>query len=267
MRRFLRMGAAVATLCCGGGALAQTGPVPIDPANWVTQDDYPAEAMRNGESGLVAFEVQVDANGKPAVCRTTTSSGSASLDATTCRLVAERAAFHPATDVKGGPVASKWQMRVKWNLPSTVIAQAPARSFGLIEQLTFDGEGRITGCTGRASGELGSEMEVCLRVGDALVVSQFMTGRYRDGVATRVVKQVVEGDPMPSDAPTSDLPPNWTVERSFTLRPDGTVADCSQRESGKGIVPCEAGRSYAAPADGRPHRVAFETRWAFQPNK
>ncbi|KQM57276.1 MULTISPECIES: energy transducer TonB [unclassified Sphingomonas] len=247
--------------------MAQTPPVPIDPASWVTNDDYPAEAMKNGESGLIAFETQVDANGKPISCRTTTSSGSANLDATTCRLVMARASFRPATDAKNGPVTGKWSMRFRWSLPSTVVTPTPIRSFGLIEHLTFDAEGKITGCNGRASGEIGTELPVCLRVGDMLVVSQFMTGRYRNGVATRTVTQLVEGDPMRPDAPTSDVPPNWTMERRFTLQADGRVADCSQRESGKGIVPCETPTGYAPPSDGHPHRVTFETRWVFQPAK
>jgi len=267
MRRFLRMGAAVATLCCAGGAMAQTDPKAKDAYLWVTQDDYPVEALQKGESGLVAFETQVDPAGKPTGCRTIASSGSAILDATTCRLVMERGSFRPATDAKGLPVAGKWQMRVRWNPPSSVVSPTVVRSFALIEHLTFDAGGKITGCSGRASGELGSEMPVCLRVGGALVISQFMTGRYRNGVATRTVMQLVEGEPIPADAPTSDLPPNWTVERSFVLQSDGTIANCSQRESGKGIVPCETRGSYVPPSDGRPHRVTFETRWDFQPDK
>lgn len=267
MRRFLRMGAAVATLCCGGGAWAQTDPQAKDAHLWVTQDDYPAEALQKGEAGIVAFETQVDPAGKPTSCQTTQSSGSAILDTTTCRLVMERGSFKPATDAKARSVAGKWKMRVKWNRPSTVVAPTVVRSFALIEQLTFDAQGNIADCAGRASGELGSEMPVCLRVGDSLVVSQFMTGRHRNGVATRTVRQLVEGDPMPADAPSSDVPPNWIVERNFTLQPDGTIADCSQRESGKGIVPCETRGSYTPPSNGRPHRVTFETRWAFQPNK
>lgn len=267
MRRFLRMGACVATLCCGAGAVAQTDPKAKDAHLWVTQDDYPAEALQKGESGIVAFETQIDPAGKPSGCRTTASSGSAILDATTCRLIMERGSFRPATDANGQPVAGKWQMRVKWNPPATVVSPTVARSFALVEHLTFDAAGRIVDCAGRSSGELGSEMPVCLRVGDTLVVSQFMTGRHRNGVATRAVRQLVEGEPVPSDAPLSDLAPNWTVDRNFTLQPDGTITDCSQRESGKGIVPCEIRGRYVPPTDGRPHRVTFETRWSFQPKQ
>ncbi len=267
MRRFLRMGAAVATLCWGGGALGQSAPVPIDPASWITHDDYPAEALTKNLAGTVELAFAVDPAGRATGCSIVISSGSTILDDAACNAMIPRARFEPARDASGKAVAGTSPRRVRWTLPSTVASPAPAHSFALIEQLTFDGDGKIVGCTGRASGDIGAEMPACLRVGDSLAVSQFMTGRYRNGVATRMVTQIVEGDTMPLNAPTSDVPPNWTVERSFTLQPDGVVADCSQRESGKGIVPCETGRSYAPPLDGRPHRVSYETRWAFQPAK
>jgi len=54
------MGAAVATLCWGGGVTAQTKPVPIDPASWVTNDDYPVDALGKGEKGPVRFVLSVD---------------------------------------------------------------------------------------------------------------------------------------------------------------------------------------------------------------
>ena len=267
MRRFLRMGAAVATLCWGGGVAAQTAPVPIDPADWITHDDYPVAALQQGLSGTVEVAFAVDPTGRTTGCSITKSSGSAILDDAACNAMLPRARFEPAKDAGGKAVAGTSPRRVRWSLPSTVASATPVRSFALIEHLTFDAAGKIVGCTGRAAGEIGGELPVCLRAGDSLVASQFMTGRYRNGVATRLVTQSVADDPMPPDVPGSDLPPHWTVERTFTLLPDGMVADCAQRESGKGIVPCETRGNYASPSDGRPHRVAFETRWAFQPNK
>lgn len=119
MRRFLRMGAAVATLCCGGGAWAQTDPQPVDPETWVVPDDYPTDALVLKEQGITRVEMQVGRTGKPTGCRTVESSSSALLDATTCRLMLERSSFRPATNVKGVATAGRWRMSFTWQLPGS----------------------------------------------------------------------------------------------------------------------------------------------------
>ncbi len=268
MRRFLRMGAAVATLCCGGGVLAQTDPVPIDPASWVTQDDYPIEALNANEGGTAAMTIQVDARGAVTGCTITQSSGSAALDATSCRLMRERGRFTPATDAKGQPTASSAHRRINWNAPTEAgTIRMPLTSYALIERMTIDEGGQITECTTRHVGELGYLTVGCLKEGDKYWMQKLLGGRLRNGVLTGVSTLLVEGDRLPPDAPTSDLPPYWTVDRTFVVRPDGSIVGCIQRESSKGTVPCEMMQSYMPLADGRSRKVMSETRWAFQPAK
>ena len=39
-------------------------PTPVgDPATWVTPEDYPSEALRNGQQGIVGFRADVDRQG------------------------------------------------------------------------------------------------------------------------------------------------------------------------------------------------------------
>lgn len=64
-------------------------------------DDYPAAALRNNEQGRVAFALAIDANGRVNGCRITRSSGSAALDAATCRIMRARARYTPARDARG----------------------------------------------------------------------------------------------------------------------------------------------------------------------
>lgn len=190
MRRFLRMGACVATLCCGGGASAQTDPKPIDPGSWVTASDYPATALRNGEQGAVRFEVDVAPNGKPTACRIMDSSNSASLDAATCTIVVARATFQPAKDALGAAVAGRWPMRFTWNLPQPVMERVPIealdkvalRSFAQIERFTMDAAGKISNCSSRKAGDLGVELQGCFKANGGYLVQELLGNRYRNGI-------------------------------------------------------------------------------------
>jgi TonB family protein len=90
-------------------------PVPLP--SLFSSADYPAAAIRAGETGLVVFRLDVGEDGRVAACTVTASSGSASLDSTTCRLVKMRARFDPARDAEGRPVPDSFVGRVLWRLP------------------------------------------------------------------------------------------------------------------------------------------------------
>ncbi|HVJ03016.1 MAG TPA: energy transducer TonB [Sphingomonas sp.] len=88
-----------------------------DPATWFTTDDYPTEALRQGAQGTVAFGVEVDRSGRLARCFIVESSGSSVLDSATCALVRERGHFEPAVDPDGRRHRSRFQRRVRWQIP------------------------------------------------------------------------------------------------------------------------------------------------------
>ncbi|WP_260583078.1 energy transducer TonB [Sphingopyxis sp. PET50] len=56
----------------------------------------------------------VETSGRATRCRVSRSSGDASLDATTCRLIEERFRFRPATDPAGRAIASDYGWRQTW---------------------------------------------------------------------------------------------------------------------------------------------------------
>lgn len=95
-------------------------PTPIDVGSWFSPKDYPAEAQKNGREGNVRFEVDVGADGKPTACRIAKSSGTPSLDETTCRVVMARAKFSPAV-VNGKPVAAVYSDSTTWRLEGSGI--------------------------------------------------------------------------------------------------------------------------------------------------
>lgn len=80
----------------------------------IRDSDYPRDAARANIGGEVEVRFTIDANGRASRCHVTRSSGTASLDATTCRLIEERFRFTPATNGAGEPVASSYGWRQNW---------------------------------------------------------------------------------------------------------------------------------------------------------
>ncbi|MEA2999212.1 MAG: periplasmic protein TonB [Sphingomonadales bacterium] len=78
--------------------------------------DYPMAALRGHEQGKVDFRLDIDSAGEVAGCTVTHSSGSASLDEATCRLLKERARFSPARDAGGNAVPDKFDGHIIWRI-------------------------------------------------------------------------------------------------------------------------------------------------------
>lgn len=105
----------LAALAASSGAFGQTEARPVvSPYALISHHDYPEEALRSSEEGRVRFRVDLDASGAVSGCTTVESSGSASLDAVSCRIMTTRARFHPATDASGEPVPSSFTSTIEW---------------------------------------------------------------------------------------------------------------------------------------------------------
>jgi protein TonB len=87
-------------------------------ASYVSNDDYPDSAIRNEEQGTTGFRLDVGPDGRVTNCSVTSSSGSSSLDSTTCRLMRSRARFTPATDSSGARTTDSVSGRIRWVLPA-----------------------------------------------------------------------------------------------------------------------------------------------------
>ena len=86
-------------------------------ATLFSDEDYPAAALRAEEQGTVGFRLDVGADGRVTNCSITSTSGSASLDSTTCRLLRSRARFNPARDSNGNATTDSTYGRITWRLP------------------------------------------------------------------------------------------------------------------------------------------------------
>lgn len=107
-------------------------------AGIVTSDDYPPQALDKNEQGSVGILVRVDSKGAVADCVVEKSSGSAALDAQTCRLVWLRAKFKPARDASGEPVEGSYQQTITWLIGEDWVPSEPW-SETIVMRFTPDG--------------------------------------------------------------------------------------------------------------------------------
>jgi protein TonB len=78
--------------------------------------DYPSAALREEEQGTVGVSYTIGADGRVSNCTVVRSSGSRSLDSTTCRILQQRFRYSPARDASGNPVATTKSQSVTWRL-------------------------------------------------------------------------------------------------------------------------------------------------------
>jgi periplasmic protein TonB len=92
----------------GGGGNGSGDGGAETPPRWVRgglkDSDYPDGAAEAGISGTVGVRYLVWTDGRVRDCEVTQTSGSAELDATTCRLIEARFRFRPSRDARGRPV-------------------------------------------------------------------------------------------------------------------------------------------------------------------
>ena len=80
-------------------------------------EDYPLEAIAKKEQGTTVASLSIDRSGRATDCRISQSSGSSSLDKTSCALLMERGRFEIGRDASGKPVARVGSTRISWSLP------------------------------------------------------------------------------------------------------------------------------------------------------
>lgn len=79
-------------------------------------DDYPQDALRNEETGRTTVRLSIGTDGRVTGCDVVSSSGSRSLDSTTCRVLRSRARFNPAKLSNGQPTTDTFTQTIVWQL-------------------------------------------------------------------------------------------------------------------------------------------------------
>jgi len=88
-----------------------------DPAQWITNDDYPPGALRDNKEGVSRIAWQINEQGRVENCEVTGSSGSSELDQAACALITRRGRYSPAKDQNGKPIRSTASRSVRWQIP------------------------------------------------------------------------------------------------------------------------------------------------------
>lgn len=125
-------------------------PIPTgNPGNWITENDYPAAALRAQLQGVTTFRLTVGADGRVADCTVVQTSGTALLDEATCRAVSERARFNPALDLNGNAVGGTYTNRIRWVIPAEDSPDALVQLAELTRVVTFfvETDGAVTHCS------------------------------------------------------------------------------------------------------------------------
>lgn len=86
-------------------------------AGWISNDDYPASALRAEAEGIAGYRLIVGTNGRVSACEVTRSTGNGRLDEATCRFIERRARFEAATDETGARVVGSYTGTVRWEIP------------------------------------------------------------------------------------------------------------------------------------------------------
>lgn len=100
----------------GGGAGEGDGSDLRQISGGIYEEDYPREAIRRRQSGAVHIRFTVAEDGRVSQCAVTRSSGSPSLDDTTCRLILRRFRYEPSRDGKGRAVVDTVEGVHHWHL-------------------------------------------------------------------------------------------------------------------------------------------------------
>jgi protein TonB len=95
----------------------QAARAPVHRSGTITDDDYPASAIRAEAQGTTSIRLSVGADGRVTACSVAGSSGNSALDSTACSLAQRRFRFTPAQDENGNNVAGTVTRSIRWRLP------------------------------------------------------------------------------------------------------------------------------------------------------
>jgi TonB family protein len=87
-------------------------------SGYISDDDYPASALRANASGTTVVQYTIGVDGRVVDCIVTDSSLNSALDSASCSIVQRRFRFRPAMDAGGKPIEEVRTQRILWRLPA-----------------------------------------------------------------------------------------------------------------------------------------------------
>lgn len=175
---------------------------PLEPlANWVSDRDYPAEAIRREAQGVTHFRLVIDERGIVESCTVTESSNVPQLDAATCSIMSIRARFEPARDAAGHAVRDTIESRIRWVLPDERPPTLPFEPTRYVSSIHATAAGET-----RCSTNAGWDPDNSVLSGDCGLFSGSgaaaqMRAARSETTLTAIVSLVPQGTPPPSGGP------------------------------------------------------------------
>lgn len=189
-------------------------------AGLFSQDDYPVEALRRDEEGLVIAQVEVTSQGRVGGCTIVQSSGSQALDNGTCAIVTRRARYKPARDEAGQAVADHDRVRIKWQLPRDPY-RASIESF----EVRYRADGKLDGCQNKTKDEDQPPCEVIAQLVDAVRSAAGSTFPLNGRTFIFEHRVDINGTTW-SPARADGLITMWQQVAEYRLDPDGKLTEC-----------------------------------------
>lgn len=184
-------------------------------------DDYPTEALRREEEGLVIAEMEVSPNGRVASCQVVQSSNSRSLDEATCAIIARRARYRPARDEAGQAVTGHDKVRIKWLMP-----REPYRSVIELLQIRYKADGKLGECRSQASD---NGPPPCRLIAEKVERMRADSGdkRMLKGQSLFIEHRVeIDGQSWAGANRQDGLVTLWQQVAEYRLGPDGKPVEC-----------------------------------------
>ena len=201
------------------------------PGAYFNADAYPPAALRAGEQGRVVARLEIDDTGRVVSCTVTTSSGSASLDQTTCRIALDRISFTPAADRRGRAIASTYILPVRWVLPTGDRFVERMRPVEIAIEQVVDADGQRRSCTFEVNGVQQTTPDTCDQAGRIVPEALARLPAELKGkpvVLTQIIRHDYAGA---STFPAIDKSATLTLDETvvqFTVQPDGKAVDCQR---------------------------------------
>ncbi|WP_380779271.1 energy transducer TonB [Sphingomonas sp. R86520] len=179
---------------------AATDPRPINTDESVQLDDYPQEALRNAQTGIVTAAVSVAEDGRVTGCDVVESSHFASLDSATCGAIRRRGRFAPATDDTGRSIKGVYYRAVSWGVgadqPRTIMDLTlmtqnipPGYANPAMLQAVFGPSGHIVRCKiENSTGNTGADSVACRQAIATIAIAPPIT---RNGSTPLAVRSVI----------------------------------------------------------------------------
>ncbi len=189
-------------------------------ASLFSDDDYPDAALRNHEEGTVGFRLHVGTDGLATGCDITASSGSQSLDTTTCRLLTERARFSPARDRSGQAIADQVAGRITWRLPQ--VEPMPFEPTIFVESMIATPAGQVT-CTAVVNVQEPETYDCPADTAARMAARARKTGKVHEQYL--ITTWTPAGQPEPVDRANRGALVSETAA-TLTIAPDGSLVEC-----------------------------------------